>query len=384
MILVGLGRSGPIAAAILAAAFAAPVAAQPSCDRILEGGAFRQIARMENSYSSLVYAARLERKSYEEANREFQANGGITIKGIPFSAGMGQQAYNRAIQQLQGSTDFSEIRTYDVQLAVADGDPTIVGAWRDCISSYQGVVARMRPIDDRQIELIVEYRPHPNPQRPVVQPGTTVTNATIVAGAEVLRIGSAEIGISNPRPITLRRNSPDAAVYAAISTDRGSATAFLPPRPRPIPQTDPQPLVVRAVDFLPAGSVGIAPTSANANRIWGDGIANLDSIPRANKAAYGIHAPRGGIYKLEIEYAAGESRPVDVYLNGSLVKQSALPGTTGGFCMNPTGDSRCLVSNTVWTDIAPVQLREGVNELILTRGAPFPHIKTIRLTYVDQ
>lgn len=224
---------------LLAGIMVAPAAAQSVCQEILANGAFRNIAQRERSFSSLVYAARLEQMSYQEAKRDFEANGGINIKGISFTAGMSEQNYSRSIERLRQSVDLAEVRSHEAQLVVADGDPAIVSAWQNCVGGLRGMVARIRPIDDTTAELIVEFRPFPGAQPPIVEPGGMVRNATVLSGDHYLQVGSSNIGVANPRALVLRRNTPEAAVYVVVNTNQGSATAYLPARPPLSPPIDP-------------------------------------------------------------------------------------------------------------------------------------------------
>ncbi len=389
--ITGRFRLPLLIASVSAALSSTPTVAQSICQEILAQGAFRRLAQQERSYSSLVYASRLERMSHQEAMREFEASGGITLKGIPFRAGMSQEEYRSSIEQLRQSVDLTDVRAHEAQLVVADGDPEIVRAWQSCVAGLTGMTARMRPVDDQLVELIIEYRPPPGgTQSPVVDNSSGVRNAQIVAGGEYFEPNNSRIGVANPRVITLRRTSPNAAVYASVNTDRGSATAWLPPRPQPAPPRIPQPIVIRAVDYAKdARSWGIAITTqpGNPNWVWGEGIANGGppwDASRQNRASFDVHVPQAGIYSLAIEYASGEPRPIDIVVNNSLWKVGALTKSTGGFCANVTADSRCPRSHATWETVGPMQLRQGINNITLHRGAVFPHIKTLRLTFVGQ
>ena len=54
-------------ASLLLGSLTSPAFAQFICESILAGGTFRTLARQENSYSNLVYGARLKKMSYQEA-----------------------------------------------------------------------------------------------------------------------------------------------------------------------------------------------------------------------------------------------------------------------------------------------------------------------------
>ena len=164
------------------------------------------MARSESSYSSLTYAAQLESMSYQQAKRDFDANGGAIISGVPFSGAMSQRDYNSAKQELRDRLDLKSIMAHQYQLAVADGDPTIVAAWSDCVAHLQGLIARMKPIDDDTVELSVEYHPAANAPAPVVQAGTHITNGRVVAGSEYLTQGKPREGKDSKghQPLSIR------------------------------------------------------------------------------------------------------------------------------------------------------------------------------------
>ena len=124
-------------------------------------------------------------------------------------------------------------------------------------------------------------------------------------------------------------------------------------------------IVVRAMDFSRSSGieVGVVPE-------WGlTAIHNAPPYtPRMNLAEYDFKAV-GGTYRLEVEYAAAESRPVEIYINGSLVTSVGLSATTGGWS---DGSQR-------WLAQTEVKLKSGQNTLVFKRSNYFPHIRAFRL-----
>lgn len=95
--------------------------------------------------------------------------------------------------------------------------------------------------------------------------------------------------------------------------------------------------------------------------------------PAPNGATWEFRVARGGTYLLKAEYAAFESRPVRVLLNGNLVFSEALAATTG-----------CWTTNCQRTlNQGRVQLRDGLNVLRAERSNVFPHIRGWILEPVD-
>lgn len=247
-----------VLAGLCSGTFLSGAAAQSVCQEILSEGTLRRISSNERYYSSLAYAARLERMNYDEARRTLSQSGSFSIPGVgSLTASSSESDFRRTMNLLRQSVDLSAVRENEAQLAVADGDPEIVRAWENCIGRLAGVVTRLRPLDDTTIQLIVVYRPYPGREgSPTIEPGTHVTGATIQAGGEYLVLGSTALTVANPRVITLRRQSPDVAVNATVNTNFGSASTYLPPHP-----------IARSPDPEQRVAPCIAPTSPSGGTV---------------------------------------------------------------------------------------------------------------------
>lgn len=101
-------------------------------------------------------------------------------------------------------------------------------------------------------------------------------------------------------------------------------------------------------------------------------ILNGDFLP--NYAEYDIEVAAAGSYQLELNYAAGASRPVKLFLNGQLLTDEAAAGVTGGF---GDGDSKWMVEGIV-------ALRNGKNVLRLERPGGTPHFDKVGLVPTDR
>jgi Domain of unknown function (DUF4157) len=88
------------------------------------------------------------------------------------------------------------------------------------------------------------------------------------------------------------------------------------------------------------------------------------SVDRGNAAKFNFNTPTGGAYKLFIEYAAEDSRAIEVSLNNSAF-QPALIDATGGWTVQE------------WVDLGSVKLNPGANNIRLKRAHVFPHIRKI-------
>ena len=89
---------------------------------------------------------------------------------------------------------------------------------------------------------------------------------------------------------------------------------------------------------------------------------------RPNAAEWSFSAEAVGRYRLDIEFAALERRPVKIVINGRTVRSDALNETTGGWSeeyqrFRPQGT---------------YDLRAGENRIRLESTSVFPHIRTLR------
>jgi hypothetical protein len=129
------------------------------------------------------------------------------------------------------------------------------------------------------------------------------------------------------------------------------------------------PILVEAASFVRPLNVAVG-RAACGNGSYGAGV--LLNVPPCghvpNAAEFDFDATAGGIYHLASEYAAAESRPVRIFVNGQLVSSSALAATTG-----------CWTENCQsWHNQGQVQLRSGRNTMRIERDSYFPHIRRFR------
>ena len=89
---------------------------------------------------------------------------------------------------------------------------------------------------------------------------------------------------------------------------------------------------------------------------------------RPNAAEWTFSVPAAGRYRLDIEFAALEKRPVKIVINGKTVRTNALNDTTGGWAE----------ANQRFREQGSYDLRAGVNRVRLESTNVFPHIRTLR------
>jgi len=77
----------------------------------------------------------------------------------------------------------------------------------------------------------------------------------------------------------------------------------------------------------------------------------------------------GCVYRLDVEYAAADSRPLQILFNGNLLTENGVSQITGGWSME---------HQKVFTE-GFVTSKNGVNTLGFNRSGAFPHIRSVRL-----
>lgn len=98
---------------------------------------------------------------------------------------------------------------------------------------------------------------------------------------------------------------------------------------------------------------------------YGQGIGIIISYKSENtRAEYTITVPKAGEYELELRYAALESRPVRVSVEGEVRLLNAAKGTTGGWSPE----------HQAWKPEGRITLAEGKNTLALEAHSLLPHI----------
>jgi hypothetical protein len=90
-----------------------------------------------------------------------------------------------------------------------------------------------------------------------------------------------------------------------------------------------------------------------------------------NAAEYRFAATRAGRYRMLIEYAADEPRPVNIEINKSLVARDVLKSISKSWCL------------TRWEEVGEFELRRGNNFVRIYRESVFPHLRTIKLVRLE-
>jgi uncharacterized caspase-like protein len=198
--------------------------------------------------------------------------------------------------------------------------------------------------------------------------------------------------VSDPRAVELGvwnaiRESDDAAVFhrfledypnsvfASLARDRVAALAAKGKPDRPISgppaerTTDVQPIVLSASSVDLKRSRDIEVGGGLASQYGANVLHNAPPYGlRPNAAEWSFSAPAVGRYRLDIEFAALEKRPVQIVINGQIVRSDALNETTGGW-------------SEQYQSFRPqgfYDLRAGENRIRLESASVFPHIRALR------
>ncbi len=190
--------------------------------------------------------------------------------------------------------------------------------------------------------------------------------ATHTASGQVMDVGAGERVVATASG--LRRSAAGAAIcdeYHALADPSG--TGGPPARDGADLQPGPNRLTFNTSNY--ARIEGAAPGTTSFPGVF----ANPDAVDRPNAVEFDFAISSPCSCRLDIEYAAAASRPVEIYLDGRLVAANALGATTGGW--HP-GDQRWSRGITV-LDVAA-----GRHALRIARGSVFPHIRSVELVRV--
>ena len=118
-------------------------------------------------------------------------------------------------------------------------------------------------------------------------------------------------------------------------------------------------------------------TSLGADdRNYGDAATTILHTQRGGEqfAEWRLDAPAAGRFQLAVRYAAQESRPMRVRLDGAVVADAALAATTGGW----------RAEHQQWHAVAVADLTAGAHTLRLEAVGPHvPHLDAVLLTPVE-
>jgi hypothetical protein len=302
-------------------------------------------------------------ENYEQAKHD--AGASAVIYGVPVSANYSDYSQNR--EKLFQT--YNESRTIDEMRNVAWTalDPNSATAYSDCLrvelAGQIGLQAVVWSATASDITIMVRwFVPGEN------MPATVSWTPPSIKGISFpTSIPQGTTAIVVPRPNTQQ---------SFVGSFRGFATTpiVLEPLPRPSPpiaSCRKETVTVPAKNYDPNKSRNL-----QIGVIYGpDFIHNAPPYGHAeNMAQYEIYFTCGGTYLIKIEYAAGETRPVELTLhndNGYQIRRTVLSNITGSWTV------------PVLTDQGVADIPKGALTMILFRSDYFPHIRTIQFEPVN-
>ena len=106
---------------------------------------------------------------------------------------------------------------------------------------------------------------------------------------------------------------------------------------------------------------------------YGKGIGVIHTVTVPTFAEWDITLPKAGAYQVELRYAAMESRPIRLIVNGQAVKENAAAQITGSW--NPDGQK--------WEAQGVYVFAAGKNTVRIERNGDIPHIDKLMIVPVS-
>ncbi|WP_148314226.1 hypothetical protein [Sorangium cellulosum] len=349
------------------------------CSPILAGGVFNTKIIESNVEVRAAWEKWWYSQSTSEARSNASAGVGLPIGDFFVGGSFDDSQFEAWKQTIAGKYAGSYFGASDLKVLESVASKEILEAYVQCIKSDAPGVQLFDAAMDAEsgiVVLYIKYNPiGTDPSLPVVQ-GSDMVNARLanpvpeLQPTEFVRIGS-ELPFGT-RPVTVKVIDPTKMAVFDLWTDKGSPTHNVRLYP-PDSEIHPVPLIeIDAFSFTTSLNVEIGglpygedvihnapPYGPQPNMVEYQFSTRFTSVPTAS-------------YKLEVMYAAAQSRPVQVSCNDTVVNANALAATTGGW----------FLANQKWGTVGTVSVRSGMNFLRISRNGVFPHIRRLRLTLI--
>lgn len=220
--------------------FSSEAAAQDRCTDVLMNGTMQNSRFQQSDYFKQIIWSRFLKSTYQSSKTD--RSGGLTVPigEIVLGADYSEEQYNAKKLQIQ-SEYFNDITsTREIDIALASGDPTIIGAWSHCMTrSGGGMSVRFEPLSDTTAFMITEYRSQGRNHK-----NRLVGNVEFPAGVRVsdparcLRRGATiEAGLECR--VTLTMSSATQRFAVTVAGGESVAQAWLPARLKLVPEVKP-------------------------------------------------------------------------------------------------------------------------------------------------
>jgi hypothetical protein len=347
------------------------------CSAILAGGVFNT----DNINSNQMVKAAWEKWWYSQTTSEARSNtsAGVGLAVVDFfvNGSFDDNKFSAWKQTVAGKYAGSYFGSSDLQVLKSTASKEILDAYTHCVEITDNGVQLFDAATDAAsgiVVLYIKYNPAGNdPSLPIVQ-ASEMVNARLanpVPGlqpTEFLRAGSElPFGV---RPVVVKVIDPKEMAVFDLWTDKGSPSHNIPAL---VPVAKPPPVIeIAAYSFTKSLNVEIGGLP------YGDDVIHnappyvaQPNMVEYQMSIYFTSAPVA-TYRLEVMYAAAESRPVQVSCNGVVVNSEALAASTGGW----------VLGNQTWGAVGAVNFRSGMNVLRISRDNCFPHIRRLRFSLI--
>jgi hypothetical protein len=331
------------------------------CNQILQYGIWETQSRDENIVNTQQFAN-------WACSAQAQSDRRGTTLNVP-----GYGSFDKQASMARSSNDCSSASgNYELSSTFRERMKTaavsLVDAWSRCISavgSHASILYGPSGSFTIQLRRVVDTGVARAVARIISLPAAAV-NCTL--SPDEL---SAGVEFEGSRTILCQRSDPSKSVDIEVNFTPGGGRSLFVPAVVPSQPPPPRSIIQFPVTRI-TRSTNVEVGGGLAKAYGADVLHNAPPYkqPRPNTAEFDFDVDVGGKYRLEIEYAALESRPVEISINGSVVAGAGLALTTESWTAQQ------------WKEQGDVVLRPGKNTLRLYRPSVFPHIRTVRFTPV--
>jgi hypothetical protein len=339
------------------------------CTQLLAEGVFNVDLMAQNEDLKAAWEDYLASKSAHEAATSLKSGMTFPIEGAPVTGHFDPDQSTKSEDNKQSHSKGETFGHRQVLVLKKYASPQLLERYAECIrDTSPGIHCWADAIGESQIIFRVTYFPS-GKTAPIT---TTVTSSTAVNAravdenvprGQIFRNG-AEL-ISGHTSVSLIRDDPKVECSFTVNTDQGSDDVQLPAVHPPAPPLQEITLTTAQITNRLDVEVGVLQSCLP------DGMHNAPpyNINKPNMAEWEFVIPAAGTYRILITYASAESRPMQLSVNGVVLKDNAVNAVTGSF----------EVSQAKELSDGFIDLEEGRNKIRLSADHYCPHVCKIRL-----
>jgi hypothetical protein len=234
----------------------APAQADDRCSDVLKGGAFQRTDYRQRDYFQQIILARFVSASYADSRTNKDLGFGVPIGELVMGGNYNEAEFEQRKAEIRRSLNVSTIASHELDVALTSGDPTIVEAWRDCMSKKSGLSIRFEPFSSTQVTATIEWFAPPGlPTQRLSADFKVPQGITILSNGGCFKKDTI---FKDRVPCVVLLQLPDArtTLGIALMTEAGAASAFLPPRLKQITDRKPYPFSDNKRRVATAGYAG--------------------------------------------------------------------------------------------------------------------------------